>query len=500
MVSMVNFFRGTAVCCCEAYPRQEARMSPIGDFCPKSLPAAIGAGLSQCGNRTRAGVLATLALTVALGSGNGAEATTSIVVNTDQDPNTFPFLTSLRDAVDQANANPYFDSVITFSPGMVGKTITLHAGELSITRYVRFVGPGAGKLTISGNDASRIFHVIGPGKGSAFPVQVSVSGLTLTHARSPVFQGAGAIDAEGQTTLDIQDSVISSSHAAVGGAIAMTGVLGLFPLGYYCTGDLSVTRSVISGNSATLSGGGISAGYCTSTHIYDSTIIGNSAYDYGGGLFTGGTAVFLEVETTLITGNTVGGPASPVMGGAGIAVNGMLYGTVIRNSTITGNMALAQGGGLAIVDTYGNTRIYSSTIVGNYGYNSAGQGIASAGGTVKLVNSIVANNSSRIDDEDLAGTFSSDHSLIKTPGGSASIEGLGNIVGKDPQLGPLRDNFGPTLTMLPAITSPVINTGSADSTIDQRGSPRPSGGGYDMGAVERQYPEQLVFRAAFEAQ
>jgi len=476
-------------------------MNATGLSCTKLLAAAIDTGLPRRGDRICPGVLATLALTAVLGYVDGAGAATSIVVNTDQDPSSFPFLTSLRDAVDQANANPLFDSVITFSPGMTGKTITLHAGELSLTRYVRIVGPGAGNLTVSGNDASRILHIIGPGKASYGPVQVFVSGLTLTHAVSPAGQGAGAIDVEGQASLFLQDSVISSSHAAVGGGIGITGVWRKDILGKYdCFGDLTVTRSVISGNSATLSGGGISASYCTRTHIYDSTIIGNSAYDYGGGLFAGGTAVYLGVATSLVSGNTVGGPASTVMGGAGIAVNNIFYGTVIQDSTITGNVALAEGGGLAIVDSNGNTKIYSSTITGNYGYSFAGQGIASAGGTVTLVNSIVANNSSRFDDEDLAGSFSSDHSLIKTPGAFASVSGPGNIVGQDPQLGPLRDNDGPTLSMLPATTSPALNAASAGSTVDQRGSPRPSGAGYDMGAVERQYPEQLVFRAGFDAQ
>jgi predicted outer membrane repeat protein len=428
-----------------------------------------------------------------------ADAATNIVVTTTQDPNLSFSLVGLRDAIDQANANPLSDSTITFAPSLAGKTITLHAGELSITNYVRFVGPGAGSLTISGNDASRIFHIIGPGGGKrVFPLQVFVSGLTLAHAASPANQGGGAIDAEGATSVFIQDSVISNSHAAVGAAIGMSGVWATDIFDKYdCFGDLTVARSVISGNSATLSGGGILAGYCTRTHVYDSTIVGNSAYDYGGGLFAG-TAFYLQVDTSLIAGNMVGGQASPLMGGAGIAVNNIHDGTVIRNSTITGNIALAEGGGLAVLDTIGNTRIYSSTIAGNSGYSFAGQGIGSAGGTVTLVNSIVANNSSGFDDEDLAGTFSSDHSLIKTPGSSALVSGSGNIFSQDPLLGPLRDNDGPTRTMLPAIASPVIDTGSADTAVDERGLSRAAGPGYDMGAVERQYPEQLVFRAAFE--
>ena len=146
-------------------------MSSIVTVVPSQpLASAIGSGLPRQGDRVRASALATLALTAALGCLTSAEAATSIVVNTDQDPNTFPFLTSLRDAVDQANANPLSDSVITFAPGLAGKTITLHAGELSITRYMRIVGPGSGTLTISGN-ASRIFHMIGP-SNTGFPMQV----------------------------------------------------------------------------------------------------------------------------------------------------------------------------------------------------------------------------------------------------------------------------------------------------------------------------------------
>jgi len=473
-------------------------MSPVVHCCPRPLAAAIGTGLPQVGDRARAAPLATLAFTAALGCMTSAEAATNIVVNTTQDPNLSFSFVGLRDAIDQANANPLSDSVITFAPSLAGKTITLHGGELTITRSMTFTGPGAGSLTISGNDASRIFHIIGPFKPSFVAIQVSVSGLTLTHATSPANQGGGAIDAEGETQLSIQGSVISNSHAAVGAAIGMTGTHAKDVLGKYdCFGDLTVTQSVISGNSATASGGGILAGYCTRTLVYDSTIVGNSAYDYGGGIFAA-TGVYLRVGSSLITANTVGGQASPLMGGAGIAVKNLFYGTEIHDSTITGNVALAEGGGLAVLDTSGNTRLYSSTITGNYGYTFAGQGIGSAGGTVTLVNSIVANNSSRVDDEDLAGTFSAFYCLIKTPGSSASVSGSNNILGQDPLLGPLRDNGGYTLTMLPAIGSPAIDNGTSDTTADQRGSPRPAGAYYDMGAVERQYPEQLVFRAGFE--
>src|SRR5262249_57444788 len=64
---------------------------------------------------------------------------------------------SLRDAVTQANAHTGAD-VITFQSGLTG-TIALTGGELDITDDVKINGPGADKLTVSGNNASRIFHV-----------------------------------------------------------------------------------------------------------------------------------------------------------------------------------------------------------------------------------------------------------------------------------------------------------------------------------------------------
>jgi hypothetical protein len=73
----------------------------------------------------------------------------------------------------------------------------------------------------------------------------------------------------------------------------------------------------------------------------------------------------------------------------------------------------------------------------------------------------------------------------------------GSPLTSDPLLGPLKGNGGPTQTMAPAATSPVINAGSAfDHTTDQRGRSRPYGyapigglgDGSDIGSFERQGP------------
>jgi hypothetical protein len=70
-----------------------------------------------------------------------------------------------------------------------------------------------------------------------------------------------------------------------------------------------------------------------------------------------------------------------------------------------------------------------------------------------------------------------------------------NIVGADPQLGALADNGGPTQTMLPAKSSPLVDAGLANGlTADQRGLARTvevptvpnthGSDGTDIGAVE----------------
>jgi hypothetical protein len=52
--------------------------------------------------------------------------------------------------------------------------ITLNSGELLIKNNMTIAGPGAGQLTISGNNASRVFEV-------AKNATVSLSGLTVSN-------------------------------------------------------------------------------------------------------------------------------------------------------------------------------------------------------------------------------------------------------------------------------------------------------------------------------
>ena len=67
---------------------------------------------------------------------------------------------------------------IVFAPSLVGQTITLTSGELLINKNLTIAGPGAGKLTISGDNLSRVFEVANGKRGTT---QVALSGLTISN-------------------------------------------------------------------------------------------------------------------------------------------------------------------------------------------------------------------------------------------------------------------------------------------------------------------------------
>src|SRR4051794_8592490 len=97
---------------------------------------------------------------------------------------------SLRQAVLDADAHPGAD-VIRFAPNLRG-TIALTSGELSVTDDVTIAGPGAGKLTVSGSHASRVFHLA----GSA--TDAEIDGLTIADGLA---SGTTLVGPEGAVTL-----------------------------------------------------------------------------------------------------------------------------------------------------------------------------------------------------------------------------------------------------------------------------------------------------------
>ncbi len=253
--------------------------------------------------------------------------------------------------------------------------------------------------------------------------------------------------------------------AAIGFGLAPTAVATTYVVD---TAAVTLERSTISGNVATRLGGGIDVRRALNFSANHSLVRGTSTYDPVAG------------------------------GGGGIALEYVKNTAYVNDSTIYGNYAYDNGGGVGIFDASGSTAFNGVTIANNSTYNFPSNGILGAGST-SLYNCIVASNFSHTSTQDLAGAFSENYSLIRTPGTAAAF-GFNNRNGEDPQLGLLAVNGGPTLTMLPAPTSPALDAGGLLLVgTDQRGLPRSANGRRDMGAVERQYPEDIIFRDGFDS-
>jgi hypothetical protein len=431
-------------------------------------------------------------------------------------------LGSLRQAVRKANASKGADQVV-FAPGLTG-TITLTTGEILITDPLVIHGPGAGVITVSGNDRSRIFHV--ENSGVAAPIDVTLSGLKLTRGFSASgLVAGGAVFAESEN-LTIVDSVISDSTSGAaedpppngcGGNVGFFGTSGgtlrivnsrliggaargldFLAGGNLCVykGRLMLERVTLAGGTARQGGGLFVSSLTENSRIVLSTISGNRADDSGGGIFSPSLGAVLTIVSSTISGNTGGLPSPSYTGfGGGIEIDqGNLR---IINSTISGNHANGAGGGIVAPAGADSSLLLRLTTVAN---NTAGRTAGSilvglVGGptpAVQLDHSIVANGAP----QDLAGlpaeipaTFAADHSLIGDPG-DALLVGAHNRIGADPLLGPLADNGGPTQTHRPLAGSPVIDAGDpaipSPPATDQRGSARIAGAAIDLGSVEVQ--------------
>lgn len=203
---------------------------------------------------------------------------------------------SLRQALTDANNAPGAD-IVAFQAGLTG-TITLTTGQLDITDAVEVQGPGAASITVSGNNASRVFYLYTDGNFAA-----TISGLTVTGGAAS--SGAGIVNFAQDLTL--VDMVVQGNAAtnAGGGVLTVNG------------GTLVLDNCTVSGNTAINRAGGVGL-YNGFISVADSVISGNSAQGNGGGLYLYGVDGNVTIATTTISGNTsIGVPRSDAPFGMG---------------------------------------------------------------------------------------------------------------------------------------------------------------------------------------
>jgi predicted outer membrane repeat protein len=335
----------------------------------------------------------------------------------------------------QAIVNAASGDTINFAVGLSG-TIELTSGALAISKDLTITGPGPGALTISGNDASRIFNL------SA--AAINISGLTLTQGSGTGGIGGGAIAAI-SAPLTLDDCVFSDNQSTGGngGAVASVG-----------DSSLLVSDCTFTNNSASNNGGAIDS-LGASISITGCTFDHNSTQGSGSG--NGGGALSVGTGTVTITNSTFFGNIAP--SGQGGAINSNFAATfTLLNDTIDGNSAGASGGGIS----------------------------QTGSGTFNLANSIVADNSSPTGPDISGSVTSQDYNLIRDTSGMSGSLAPHDQTGVDPLLGPLAANGGHTPTQALGFGSPAIDVvpQNAAPATDQRGIPRLFGSAADIGAFE----------------
>ncbi|HSI87587.1 MAG TPA: carboxypeptidase-like regulatory domain-containing protein, partial [Pyrinomonadaceae bacterium] len=176
----------------------------------------------------------------------------------------------------------------------------------------------------------------------------------------------------------------------------------------------------------------------------------------------------------------------------------------IVNSTVSGNTAGQNGGGIAVEQPAASgsvtlnlnfaTVANNTANADNTGAEGGGGIFRSTAGSVNLKNSAVADNSVGTGGTgpDILGTVNSqDYNHIESLAGATITGTTTNNSTGPPLLGPLAYNGGSTHTHLPQAGSPLINaipSGTNDCgttvTTDQRGFPRPADGACEKGSVE----------------
>lgn len=396
------------------------------------------------------------------------------------------------------------EGTITLSGGGSVRILAVHSSferetpSLTVQRLAFSDGVRTGSGEGTDNGGGAIYRLGGT---------LTVIDCTFTGNRCPP-EGqdvaGGAVYSIGAGSTTIVGSVFASNSCSNGGAIGNL------------HNDLTLVNSSVTGNSATGhggnpgnggNGGGIYMdGVGQSLVICGTTISGNAGNAYGGGLFrvsndgSGAT----EIDPITVDANTIP-DHDPSMAG-GLYLQGMaieLTNTTISNNesrsaaglfvgpnstanltnvTIAHNTALSGlAGGVFFSDPVSGT-LLNCTLAHNRAPGEVAFAAATVGGSaVTLTNTLFAGhevgngwNPITCRNTFIEGGGNAQHPVERSGGGSDDPDALcsPDVLVADPLLGPLEDNGGPTLTLMPSSGSPALGLGTGCPETDQRGVAR----------------------------
>ncbi len=448
---------------------------------------------------------------------------------------------SLREAVAAAASG---DTIVFSSLFNTPQTITLTNGQITIDKNLTITGNGQDFVTLSGNNASRIFLISGGvivnlsgmtfrdgnavtlsplggaiwvfestlsitnanftnnrafneqtngGNGAAIYGSPESSAMTLSNIivtgnyspRGLAIGGAGSVNIRdsvvrqnnsggvGSNTLNVERCVFSDNAGKGAGAKFFTiidSTVANNTDGGVEDGDaastMTIDRCLISGNKRWPSGGGVESS--GATIIKDSQITNNTALaDFGGGI---GSGIILFLINSTVSGNRNTGSSFGEDGGGGILnSSGRLF---VTNSTVSGNTAAGNpgvGGGIFNLVNGGNPRVYliNSTVTNNVSAGAGGGVRIDSGSQGTFSNTIVGgNNSTGTAEEDVSGIIVSNG--INLIGNTFGSSGWisADLLNVNPMLGPLANNGGSTMTHALTPGSPATNAGNNSLAVD----------------------------------
>jgi len=210
--------------------------------------------------------------------------------------------------------------------------------------------------------------------------------------------------------------------------------------------------SIKNGRAASgLPGGGIKVAAGSTLNLTDVSMTENVAQT-GGGIANDGT---LNITRSLIDSNSANTNGAAIINSANSVAR-------ITNSTITGGAALAGGA----IHNNGDLLLVNNTISHNFALNTASSVFSGPNGSVRVLNTIIANDISPTA-ASIQGPFTSlgNNIITDARGSSGFTNGVNNDQVSDnnaidPLLGDLANNGGQTDTRALLAGSPAIDTGS----------------------------------------
>ncbi len=312
-----------------------------------------------------------------------------------------------------------------------------------------------------------------------FTANTAAYGGAINHSNEPLLIGQSRFE---NNTATVQGGAIRNDSPGVllnttfrsnrsggsGGAVLALG------------DDYSLTiqdRCLFEQNEAGTDGSGDGGAIWTNQRrleVTATTIQNNSTDDIGGGIYI--AEGLLVLTDSLVATNTAKHGRA---GGIWVDAPAEL---ALANTTVSGNAAGSGGGGIYF---NGNTNVASlvnATISNNRSDSKSttgqlGGGIYNAAGKVLLQNTIVAGNfrgtGSTASDIEGAADPASAHNLVGDAGTAGGlVHGVNhNLVGVDPQLGPLADNGGRSPTHALLTGSPAIDAANNALALRPDGEP-----------------------------